>query len=124
MLYIKIINMKQQELRKEITKKLDDVNEKIQELKKISNRETGSNEKMEEVLQQLESIKRNILVQYHNIENLKQSENKEISEIQKKLSKSFDSFEIAYSNSGSLMKNRKFSTRSRSVDFNNPSGNR
>lgn len=116
--------MKQQELRKEITQKLDDVNEKIQELKKISNRETGNNEKMEEVLQQLESIKGNILVQYHTIENLKQSERKEISDIQKKLSKSFDSFEIAYSNSGSLLKQRKFSTRSRSVDFNNPSGNR
>ena len=116
--------MKQQELKKEITQKLDNVNEKIQELKKISNREIGNNEKMEEILQQMESIKENILEQYDTIENLKQSDNKDFSDIQKKLSKSFDSFEIAYSNSGSLMKQRKFSTRSRSVDFNNPLGNK
>jgi DNA repair exonuclease SbcCD ATPase subunit len=116
--------MKQQEFKKEITQKLDDVNEKIQELKKISNRETGNNEKLEEILQQMESIKENILEQYDTIEKLKKSDNKDISDIQKKLSKSFDSFEIAYSNSSSLMKQRKFSTRSRSVDFNNPSGNR
>ena len=116
--------MKQQELRKEITQKLDDVTAKIQELKNISSNEIADDKKLQEVIQQLESIKANILVQYQAIENLKQSDSKDISELQKKLSKSFDSFEIAYSNSGSLLKKKKFSTRSRSVDFNNPFGNK
>jgi hypothetical protein len=45
-------------------------------------------------------------------------------ELEKNIYKSFDSFESAYSKAGSLLKQRKFSTRDRSVDFNNPLGNK
>lgn len=116
--------MKQHVLRKEITEKLNDVNEKMEELKNISPKELKTNKKSEEVLQQLESIRRKIRVQYQTLENLEHAEGINISDLQKDLAKSFDSFEITYGNSVSLMKQRKFSTRKRSVDFNNPLGNR
>jgi DNA repair exonuclease SbcCD ATPase subunit len=116
--------MKQHVLRKEIMQKLNDVNEKIVELKNISPKELETNKNLQEVLQQLESIRRKIKVQYQTIENLEHAESMNISDLQKNLAKSFDSFEIAYANSVSLMKQRKFSTRKRSVDFNNPLGNK
>jgi chaperonin cofactor prefoldin len=116
--------MKQQELKKEITQKLNEVNEKIQELKNISKRDTGSNKKIQDVLQELESIKGNILIYYHTIGDLKTIDEVKMPELEKNIYKSFDSFESAYSKAGSLLKQRKFSTRDRSVDFNNPLGNK
>ncbi len=116
--------MKQHVLRKEIMQKLNDVNEKIVELKNISPKELETNKNLQEVLQQLESIRRKIKVQYQTIENLEHAESMNISDLQKNPAKSLDSFEIAYANSVSLMKQRKFSTRKRSVDFNNPLGNK
>jgi TolA-binding protein len=116
--------MKQHVLRKEIMQKLNDVNEKIVELKNISPKELETNKNLQEVLQQLESIRKKIKVQYQTIENLEHAESMNISDLQKNPAKSLDSFEIAYANSVSLMKQRKFSTRKRSVDFNNPLGNK
>lgn len=116
--------MKQQELKKEIGQKLDNVNEQIQELKNISDKELVSNKKLQDVLQELERIKGNILIYYHTVSDLKTKDEVKMPELEKKIYKSFDSFEIAYSNSVSLMKQKKFSTRKRSVDFNNPLGNR
>jgi hypothetical protein len=109
--------MKQQEFKKEITQNLEVVNEKIQELKEISNNELVSNKKLQDVLQELESIKGNILSYYHTLDDLKNKDEVKISELKKNVYKSFDSFEIAYSNSVPLMKQRKFSTRKRSVRF-------
>jgi 3-keto-L-gulonate-6-phosphate decarboxylase len=116
--------MKQQEFKKEIKQKLNETNEKIQELKNISNNELVSNKKLQDALQELESIKGNILIYYHTVSDLKTKDEVKMPELEKRVYKSFDSFEIAYSNSISLMKQKKFSTRKRSVDFNNPLGNK
>lgn len=116
--------MKKQELKKEITKKLEDVNEKIQDLKNIENNELVSDKKLQDVFQELELIKGKILVYNQTLNELKTKGEAKIPELEKNIFKSFDSFEIAYSNSVSLIKQKKFSNRKRSVDFNNPLGNK
>jgi superoxide dismutase len=114
--------MKQQELKSEISKKLDDVNEKIQELKKSSDKKLAKNIELQDIMNQLESIRGNILMQYHAIKDIKNEEDVKLPELEKNIYKSFNSFESAYTKAGSLMKQSKFSSRNRSVDFNNPLG--
>jgi uncharacterized coiled-coil DUF342 family protein len=114
--------MKQQELKSEISKKLDDVNEKIQELKKRSDKKLAKNIELQDIMNQLESIRGNILKQYQAIKDIKNEEDVKLPELEKNIYKSFNSFKSAFTKAGSLMKQSKFSSRNRSVDFNNPLG--
>jgi superoxide dismutase len=114
--------MKQQELKTDIIKKLDDVNEKIQELKNSQDTKSAKKPELQNIMNQLETIRGKILMQYHTIMNTQNEEDVKLPELEKNIYKSFNSFESAYSKAGSLMKQSKFSSRDRSVDFNNPPG--
>lgn len=114
--------MKYKELKTDIIKKLEDLNEKIQELKNSQDTKLAKEPELQDIMNQLETIRGKILMQYHAIMNTQNEEDMKLPELEKNIYKSFNSFESAYSKAGSLMKQSKFSSRNRSVDFKNPPG--
>jgi hypothetical protein len=114
--------MKYKELKSDIIKKLDDVNEKIQELNNSQDTNLAKKTELQDIINQLETIRGKILMQYHSIMNTKNEEDSKLPELEKNIYNSFTSFESAYSKAGSLLQQSKFSKRNRSVDYKNPHG--
>lgn len=96
--------MNYQELKSEISKKIDDINEKIEELKNSPDKKLAEKAELQDIKNQLETIHGNILMQYHTIKDLKNEEDTKLPEMKKNIYKSFNSFESAYSKAGSLLK--------------------
>lgn len=114
--------MKYKELKTDIIKKLDDVNGKIQELNNSQDTNLAKKTELQDIINQLETIRGKILMQYHTIINTKNEEDAKLPELEKNIYNSFTSFESAYSKAGSMLKQGKFSKTGRSVDFKNPYG--
>ena len=114
--------MKYKELKTDIIKKLDDVNEKIQELKNSRNIKLARENELQDIMNQLETIRGNIMMQYHTIMNTQNEDDVKLPELEKNIYKNFSSFESVYTKAGSMIKQGKFSQTGRSVDFKNPHG--
>ncbi|QGY42943.1 hypothetical protein GM418_04500 [Maribellus comscasis] len=109
----------------EINQKLSEANAKIVDLRRRSKEKGNTDVKkdLSVILRHLESVRNNIMLQYEKIDKTQKKQD-EFPELKKNIYRSFDSFEEAFSQAGSLVKPSKFRTRERSVDFNNPFGNR
>ena len=112
-----------EKFRAEINEKLAEINEKIVDMRKESENKAGIKKDLSSVLKQLESVRNNIVLQYNKIQNM-ENDNKKYSEIKKNIYTDLNSFDRAFKNAGSIVETEKFKTRKRSVDFNNPYGNK
>jgi septal ring factor EnvC (AmiA/AmiB activator) len=116
--------MKKHDLKEELSKKLADVNARINELKDSHDELLEQSEALQEVILALENIRDNILVQFNEIEKASQNDDRTVPQLEKNIYKSFSSFEESFSKAGSLTRGTRLKTRDRSVDFNNPMGTR
>ncbi len=107
----------------EINRKLSEVNAKIMDLKKHAGENAEIKKDLSVILKHLELIRNNIILEYEKIDQMKK-ENVEYPELQKNIYSNFNSFEEAFTKAGSIFKSEKFRSRERSVDFNNPTGNK
>lgn len=109
----------------EINKKLSEANARIMDIKRHSDQNNDGEIKrdLSGILRHLESIRNNIMIQYEKIDQ-NETEGESFPKLRKNIYRNFDSFDEAFSKAGSLVKPTKFKTRERSVNFNNPYGNK
>lgn len=114
--------MDTKDLREDLDKRLTEVKRHLVEVKNKLKENHSQNEELQRVLEQLEKLHDSIVSQYNVIDSMKKDDAGRLPDLEKNIYQSFDSFDEVFSKAGTLMKQMKFSSRKRSVDFKNPLG--
>lgn len=112
--------MKLQELKKELQKKLTEIKDKISEVEMIMKKQETPSKSLKDKISELKNVQEDILLQYDQLEAMEEEETPDYSDLEKNIYKNLEAFDAAFSKAGSIMKESKFKTRDRSVDYKNP----
>ena len=114
--------MEQEKLKKDLEKKLIDIKEKVGEVELILNKQETPSKVLRDILNQLKETQEKLLLQYNQLEAMNKDEMEGYTKLEKNIYSNLESFDSTFSKAGSFMKQSKFESRNRSVDFKNPPG--
>jgi chromosome segregation ATPase len=111
-----------QELKSELDRRLVDIKEKVQELENFINERNIASTELKDARDKLRKLQRDIVREYNELGSLKEEDKKRFNQLEKNIFSNLETFNEAFMKAGSLVKQSKFASRDRSVDFKNPPG--
>lgn len=114
--------MKPEELKKNVEERLIDIKKKMKEIDALLQKHDVPRSSLIDAHRKLKTWHDEIILQYDQIDAMKTSEQKKVDEVEKNIYNSLESFDSVYKRAGALFEENEFTTRNRSVDFNNPTG--
>jgi len=116
--------MELKELKQNLEKRLIDIKGKMLETEKLMQKQDVPSETLKEVHRQLKILYSDIILRYDQIAAMEAGEEVRMSELEKNIYNSLESFDSTFKRAGALFEENEFGHRSHSVDFKNPSGTR
>jgi len=110
------------ELKSELDRRMIDIKEKIRELEGLVKEQDVAKSELKDVLDELRKLQKDIVGQYNQLDSLKAEEKERFERLEKNVYTNLETFDEAFLKAGSMVKQSKFASRDRSVDFKNPPG--
>jgi hypothetical protein len=113
--------MHSKELKTELEKRLTDIKQKTQEVQNGIDEADAPSVELEDILIKLKALQEDLILQHDQLVAMDE-EGEKFQKLEKNIWRNIKSFDSAFSDAGGIIKPGKFKSRSRSVDFNNPTG--